>query len=164
MDQLVDYTSLDVWLAERFWLSHSQLSHKLVSSKVNWQLFEDLYHEELLFMESSSFFIVKFSSSQPTPAELGWDSLIISLILNHPPTPIIVVLSSYRATSNLGEASWLKNWQILDIFQNRLETPPPSIGYFRLIWKLLTPPLSDQFQTFLNLRTYWWRKTPGLTS
>ena len=43
-------------------------------------------------------------------------------------------------------------------------TPPP-IGYFRLFWisdlfEKCWPPLSDQFQTFLNLRTYWWRKTP----
>ena len=43
-------------------------------------------------------------------------------------------------------------------------TPPSPIRYFRLFGisdfcKMLTP-LSDQFQTFLNLRTYWWRKTP----
>ena len=43
-------------------------------------------------------------------------------------------------------------------------TPPPP-GYFRLFWisdlfEKCWSPLSDQFQTFLNLRTYWWRKTP----
>ena len=43
-------------------------------------------------------------------------------------------------------------------------TPPPHRIFqtflsFRLVWKILTP-LSDQIQTFLNLRTYWWQKTP----
>ena len=38
-------------------------------------------------------------------------------------------------------------------------------GYFRLFWisdlfEKCWPPISDQFQTFLNLRTYWWWKTP----
>ena len=32
-----------------------------------------------------------------------------------------------------------------------------KMGLFRGGWP---PPPSDQFQTFLNLRTYWWRKTP----
>ena len=38
----------------------------------------------------------KLSPSQPTPAKLGWDSLIISLILNPaPPNSSFEVLESY---------------------------------------------------------------------
>ena len=67
-------------------------------------------------------------------------------------------------TSNLQRILYGKIWGNVP---NRLAPPPapPPIGYFRLFWisdffEKGWPLLSDQFQTFVNLRTYWWRKTP----
>ena len=81
---------------------------------------------------------------------------------------IFQILSTFLSTPELPNQCLLRRGVISKKRENsstmsELGLTPPRIIQtflnFRLIWKMLTP-LSDQFQTFLHLKTYWWRKTP----
>ena len=76
----------------------------------------------------------------------------------------LVLIGEYNVTCYIASRQ-LRGGIIIKKQENRLAPPPTPYRIFetflnfRLICKMLTP-LSYQIETFFNMKTYWWRKTP----